>query len=67
MQETNLLTKEELAKLLKVSGRTIENWERAGLPSYKLSPKVRRYKWTEVWTWITEEKAEPSTNTEGQP
>ena len=46
-----LLTTEELCKMLKVSRVTIHNWRKKGLPCIKIG-KTIRYDYEEVMEWI---------------
>lgn len=46
--DSEFLTTAEIAKRLKVTGRTIQNWTADGtIPSVKIG-RIRRYLWSEV-------------------
>lgn len=48
-----LLTADDLAKLLKVSKHQVLRWYHGnGLPGRTLSPKCVRFRWQEVLDWI---------------
>lgn len=49
-----LLTKSDLAKALKVSRPTVNNYLKKGMPHYKVSRAVR-FDFEEVKKWIKEE------------
>ncbi len=48
------VTREELAKALHLSDKTIKRWEEAGVgfPSYPVGPRQNRYSVTEAKTWV---------------
>lgn len=47
------LTKEEIAKLLKVSEPTVDRWRKEGMPSIKVSRKVLFDK-SKVMEWLNQ-------------
>ena len=49
--EEELLTKQELSKLLKVTEATIDRWRKAGMPFIKTG-KLVRFKKEEVMDWF---------------
>lgn len=51
MNTEPLLTKREVAELLRVTTRSIENFHRRGLRSIKLG-RVRRYRPEDVREWL---------------
>jgi excisionase family DNA binding protein len=54
---TELLTKKELAKRLKVSPRTIDNWrDEKVINAYKIMSQVR-FDWCEVVSGLKKERA----------
>lgn len=65
-QDKQILTRQELAKLLSVSHRTIGNWEKAGLPTIKCSHRIRRYSRDAVWDWLMAGRPSAKPTTEGQ-
>lgn len=52
---SEILTKEQLADLLQVSRRTIENLQQKGLPYIALGPRRNRYLRAEVMAWMRDE------------
>ncbi len=49
MNDTELLTADQLAERLHLRPRTVQAWARQGrIPAVKLSPKVVRYNWQAV-------------------
>ena len=53
MNDTELLTLDQLADRLHVRPRTVRAWVRQGrIPAVKLSPKVVRFDWEAVLTAI---------------
>lgn len=47
-----LLSKTELALFLGVTGRTVEEYQRRGLPYFRLSARRNRYDLTAVRAWL---------------
>ncbi len=47
-----LITKEELADFLGLTGRTVENLQRQGLPFYRIGPRRNRYDLKAVIAWL---------------
>lgn len=48
-----LLTDDDLAKLLKLEPRTLRLWrETQGLPFLRLTARVIRYRWPDVEAWM---------------
>lgn len=47
-----LLNKREVADLLQVSIRTVEEYQRRGLPYYRLGPRRNRYDLVVVLDWL---------------
>lgn len=47
-----LLNKRALAALLSVTSRTIEVYQRQGLPYYRLGPRRNRYDMAAVRSWL---------------
>ncbi|MGE4181226.1 MAG: hypothetical protein AB7J34_15485 [Limisphaerales bacterium] len=47
-----LLTKRDLASFLGVTPRTIEAYQRRGLPFYRLGPRRNRYDLAAVRSWL---------------
>ena len=50
----NLLTKHDLAKFLGVTTRTVEAYQRDGLPFYRLSARRNRYDLVAVKRWLND-------------
>ena len=48
----HLLSKRELARFLGITGRTVEEYQRRGLPYFRLSARRNRYDLTAVRAWI---------------
>ena len=48
----HLLSKAELARYLGVTGRTVEEYQRRGLPYFRLSARRNRYDLTAVRAWL---------------
>jgi hypothetical protein len=48
----HLLSKTELARYLGVTGRTVEEYQRRGLPYFRLSARRNRYDLTAVRAWL---------------
>ncbi len=47
--ETELLTSQELAAVLKVRAETVRRWSRDGkIPQVRISRRVRRFIWADV-------------------
>ncbi len=55
--EDELLTMDELCKLLKLSRATINRWRKEGLPTKKIGKSVRFEK-DMVFKWLDENKSE---------
>jgi len=53
MSEDEILTKEELSKLLKVTERTIDRMRDEGMPYFKIGSNVRFFK-EKVMQWFDE-------------
>jgi hypothetical protein len=53
---TRLFTKQELAKFLGVSSRTVEVYQRYGLPFYRVSARRNRYDLSAVKRWLEERR-----------
>lgn len=53
--EDEILTKGELAKLLKVTERTIDNLRKEGMPYFKVGNNVRFDK-VKVFEWLNRER-----------
>ena len=53
MNEDEVLTKEGIAKLLKVTERTIDKMREKGMPSLKVGTKVR-FRKEKVMRWLEE-------------
>jgi phage terminase Nu1 subunit (DNA packaging protein) len=49
---TQLATKREVARFLQVTPRTIETYQRLGLPHYRLGPRRNRYDLAAVKKWL---------------
>jgi excisionase family DNA binding protein len=49
--ENEVLTRSELAKLLRVNERTIDNLRKEGLPYFKVGTNVR-FHWSKVLEWL---------------
>jgi excisionase family DNA binding protein len=49
-----LLTKGEVATYLGVTTRTVENWQRLGMPHYKLGARCARFKIEDVDSFLRE-------------
>jgi len=49
-----LLSKREVAGLLNLSVRTIDNLQRRGLPYMRIGPRRNRYDAAEVMAWVKE-------------
>jgi len=49
---TQLATKREVARFLQVTPRTIETYQRLGLPHYRLGPRRNRYDLAAVKRWL---------------
>lgn len=47
-----LLNKREVARFLQVSVRTVEEYQRRGLPFYRLGPRRNRYDLVVVLDWL---------------
>lgn len=47
-----LLTKKELARELGLSTKTIERWQKKGLPVVRLGTKYLRYQYDSVIAWL---------------
>ena len=47
-----LATKREVARFLQVTPRTIETYQRLGLPHYRLGPRRNRYDLAAVQKWL---------------
>lgn len=45
-------TKAELAEFLRLTGRTIENLQKQGLPHYRIGPRRNRYDRQAVLAWL---------------
>jgi phage terminase Nu1 subunit (DNA packaging protein) len=50
--QARLLTKHDLAKFLGVTPRTVEVYQRHGLPFYRLSARRNRYDLVAVKKWL---------------
>jgi phage terminase Nu1 subunit (DNA packaging protein) len=48
----HLLSKQELARYLGVTGRTVEEYQRRGLPYFRLSARRNRYDLMAVRAWL---------------
>lgn len=58
MQEPEVLTADECAKLLKVGPRTISNYvQDRGLPAHRLGQELR-FRRSEVLAWLTKQTTE---------
>ena len=53
VMEKEILTKEELAEMLKIGVRTVDRLRREGLPSFKVGNQVR-FDRDEVLKWLKE-------------
>jgi len=53
--DEELLTKEELGKILKISRPTIDRWRQEGMPYEKIGRGVR-FKKNEVFNWLKKNK-----------
>lgn len=53
-----LLTKREVAELLKVSPRTVDNYIARGLPTVRLSPGTVRVRASDLERWVGEVAAD---------
>jgi len=53
----SLLTREQLAEKLQVHQKTIENYQKRGLPCIYISSKILRYEWTAVVNWLAADAA----------
>lgn len=55
-QSTNneqLIDQPELARLCKVTKKTIQNWQKKGLPNWRANETARpRYRYSEVLVWL---------------
>ncbi len=51
-ENLSLLTKRALASFLGVTPRTVEIYQRRGLPFYRLGPRRNRYDLTTVRSWL---------------
>lgn len=51
-----ILTKKQLAEKLQVSEKTIENYEKSGMPSLRALKGVARFDWEDVKKWMTEKR-----------
>jgi len=49
---TPLATRREVARFLQVTPRTIETYQRLGLPHYRLGPRRNRYDLAAVKKWL---------------
>ncbi|MCC7375761.1 MAG: hypothetical protein IT581_13975 [Verrucomicrobiales bacterium] len=49
---SSLLTKRALASFLGVTPRTVEIYQRQGLPFYRLGPRRNRYDLASVRSWL---------------
>lgn len=47
-----LITKGELAEFLGLTGRTVENLQKQGLPFYRIGPRRNRYDLKAVTAWL---------------
>lgn len=56
---SDILTKEELAELLQVTVRTIDNLRKKGMPFFKVGDKVRFNK-EKVLKWLEEQESNSS-------
>ena len=56
MSEDEVLTKEGIAKLLKVTERTIDKMREKGMPSFKVGTKVR-FRKEKVIQWLEERES----------
>ena len=53
--ETNLFKINEVAKYLKVTERTVQNWQSEGMP-YKKFGRIVRFDLKEVMRWLEEKE-----------
>ena len=47
-----LLSWRVVATRLGVHPITIRKWSHEGMPSYRISPRITRYRWSEVEAWL---------------
>jgi phage terminase Nu1 subunit (DNA packaging protein) len=51
-REPDIVKKRELAFRCSVTPRTITDWQAAGLPFIKVSPRLNLYDWPSVKAWL---------------